>query len=274
MPISLDDMARLPGLTPYDEVAERQRLADMKAFRQYLVETGTVQSLVKMYQHTAKNEMRLDNPNILNEFITNYVVDTAETQEIERLTGENASLAVRGEELQSQVESLERGLAQQQRLEVGKALWRHLVSPDFWEGDLDDTARATGLPLNLLYRRLCGAKVDKASGKVLVNLLRPASHDNLEALSMPRDSFSAWIATGIPEDLHEWCRDELLPRLSAVPVPNEAPYERDLLQEIRNSPLYREAVTKYPDSLNDVGHLISLEQNLISFLDAAAAFRF
>merc|ERR1711964_814399 len=97
----------------------------------------------------------------------------------------------------AQVDTLSQELEQQQRRAVGKSLWRQLVSADFWEGQLDEDARAAGLPLTLLYHRFCGQKVDKASKKELV-----------DASPMSLDAVSTWIATGVPEHLHEWCRDE------------------------------------------------------------------
>lgn len=267
MPISLDDQARLPPLTPYDEVVERQRLADMKAFRKHLVDTGAVKCLVKLYQHTAKNEMRLDNPRILKEFLSSHVEETEETRECEQLEAENGELRDRNAALQAQAEALAKALDEQRRLKVGKDLWQLLVSAEFWEGELDEDARAAGLPLNLLFRRLCGQKVDKKTGKILINLLRPSSHDEKEvnfSRSLSLDDFSSWVATGIPETLHEWCRDDLLPRLTSVPVASEPPYERELLQAIRDTGLY-------PDHLHDVADLVSLDPPLISFLDEAVA---
>jgi hypothetical protein len=260
MPISLDDQARLPPLTPYDEVAERQRLADMKAFRQYLVETGAAKCLVKLYQHIAKNEMRLDNATILKEFLANHVEVTAETQECDRLLEENASLSERRDQLQQQADALAKELAEQQRLSVGKMLHQYLVSAEFWEGELDEEAHAAGLPVNLLYRRLCGQKVDKATRQVLVDTLRPATFENLrESARIPPEELSEFIATGIPELLHDWCRNDLLPRFSSVPVPQEPPYERELLQAIRNSGLY-------PDRLEEVRFNVDLDSDLLHFL--------
>jgi hypothetical protein len=269
MPTSVDDQARLPPLTPYDEVAERQRLADMKAFRQYLVETGAVKCLVKMYQHTAKNEMRLDNPRILKEFLENHIEDPEAAQEAEQLSEENAILKDRQVDLQAQVESLTKELELQRRLAVGNSLWRYLVSVEFWEGELDEDARAEGLPLSLFYRRFCGQKVDKATRKVLVNLIRPPSYSEKElerSSPIPLEKFSHWVATGIPDSLHDWCRDDLLPRFSSVPVPTEPPFEREILQAIRNTGLGELS----PDSLDDVGRLVSLDANLLAFLNGAA----
>lgn len=263
----MDDQARLPGLEPYDQVAERQRLADMKTFRHYLVETGAVKTLVELFKHTAKKEMRLDNPKILIEFLATHVEDFARKQEEDQMVEENGILKERHAELQAQADSLAAELDRQQRLAIGRAIWRELANAEFWEGQLDEDKRAAGLPVEFLYQRLCGQKVDKATNKVLVNLVRPPSVDPSElvdAPSMPLEKFSTWIASSIPEKLHVWCRDELLKRFSSVMVPNEAPYERELLQEIRNTGLL-------PDHTEAVGNIVKLEPELIQFLDAAAA---
>lgn len=270
MPISLDDQARLPPLTPYDEVAERQRLADMKAFRQYLVETGTAKCLVKLYSHIAKNEMRLDNANILKEFLAEHVEETEETREVERITRENETLRAYQGELQSQAETLSKELEEQQRLSVGRRIWKHFSSSEFWEGELDDDALAAGISVNFFYRRLCGQKVDKGTRQVLVDLLQPVflQQDLSEAPSISCDRFATWVAKEIPDYLHDWCRDDLLPRLTSVPVPNEPPFERELLQAIRETGLV------HPDHLEEIPTIVFLDDNLLSFLDnAVEAFK-
>jgi len=267
MPISQDDQARLPGLTPYSEVAERQRLADMKAFRQYLVETGTVNHLVDLYKHVAKTEMRLDNPNILLEFMENTVIETAETKEITELTEENSSLATRAQELQAQAEVLEQELAQAQRLAVGRRIWKHLISPAFWEGELSEETLAAGLPMDLLYRRLCGQTEDTATKKILVNYVRPRSQENLEGRTIPGDAFMPWVSTCIPDYLHEWCRDVLLPRLSNVESPTEPPYEAEFLQKIRDC---IKSNNLSGEAIEGVRSLVELDGLFINFLDSVA----
>lgn len=265
MPISLDDQARLPPMIPYDEVAERQRLADLKAFRQYLVQTGAAKCLVKLYQHTAKHEMRMDNPKLLKEFLTSYIERTPETEECDRLTAENAALAERTQQMQLQVEHLSRELNQQQRLAVGRSLWAQLTLPEFWEGVGGPDICAAGFPLSQLYSRLCGQKADSVTGLILVNLLRPNSVSNEQELmaapAIQAEDFFDWIATGIPEALHEWCRDEFVPRLQSNPVQTEPPYEKNLLQAIRDTGLY-------PDHLEHVTAIVGLGDGLVNFLNA------
>lgn len=265
MPISLDDQARLPPMIPYEEVCERQRLADLKAFRQYLVETGAAKCLVKLYQHTAKHEMRMDNPRILKEFLSEYIERTPDTEECDRLTEENAMLRERNEQLQLQADQLARDLERARRLRVGQALWDQLTLAEFWDGAGDSDACAAGLRITQIYPRLCGQKEDSLTGLVLVNLLRPNLLKNEQELSsfspMQAEAFCEWIANGIPEGLHVWCRDEFVPRLTSWPDRCEPPYERELLQAIRDTGLY-------PDHIDDIPTLVGLGEGLVSFLNA------
>lgn len=265
MPISLDDQARLPPMIPYEEVVERQRLADLKAFRQYLVETGAAKCLVKLYQHTAKHEMRMDNPKLLKEFLTDYIERTPETEECDMLANENAMLRERNEQLQLQAEDLARELERQSRLQVGRRLWDQLTLPEFWDGVGESDACAAGLRLAQIYPRLCGQKEDSMTGLVLVNLLRPTCLMNEEVVTVPPlelEAFCEWIASGIPEGLHTWCRDEFIPRLTSWPNPSEPPYEKELLQAIRDTGLY-------PDHIEEVPALVGLGEGLLAFLNAA-----
>jgi hypothetical protein len=266
MPISADDQARLPPMTKYDELAERQRLAEMKEFRKYLVDTDSTKCLVKLFQHVAKNEMRLDNPSILKEFLSEHVEVNEASIERDRVEEENAMLKDRNADLQAQVATLSVELRRQQRLSHAKGLWQHLVSADFWQGQLDDDTRAAGLPLRLLFQRFVGQKVDKKTKQILVNLLLPYSLDEAQVASaspMDCESFCDWVAGVIPEDLYSWCVDDLLPRLDDAASPTEPPYENELLQLIRDSGFY-------PSPLDQVAVFVSLDPNLAAFLDAAA----
>jgi hypothetical protein len=269
MPISSDDQARLPPMTSYTDVAEKQRLADMKDFRKYLVDTGSAKSLVKLYQHIAQNEMRLDNPDILREFLSQHVEETEASKERDQVSEENASLRERNADLQAQVATLTIELQREQKLAVGKKIWQYLASPDFWQDQLGDEALAAGLPLKLLFQRLCGQKVDKGTGKVLVNVFQPLSLDeDAVATAMPMDleTFVPWIAGVIPDDLYEWCCSDLLRRFGAVPSPTEPPYERELIQAIHDTGFY-------PSNLDEVTNIVSLanlDPDLAKFFDAAA----
>lgn len=271
MPISLDDQARLPPMIPYDILMEKERSADMKEFRKYLVETGTAACLVKLYKHIAKNEMRLDNDRILKEFFETHSEETDATREADVLSEENATLKDKNAELKAQVEALSKELNLQQRLALGKRIWQNFVAVDFWAGHLNSTSDADisgGLPLKLLFHRLCGQKPDKATGKPLVNLLRPPSLDEEAVSSSPAielEAFSSWIANDISDSLYAWCQDELAVRLEGED--KSPPYENDLVQAIRESGLYPGRLDEVADSLIFDPPL----NNLFKFLEAVAS---
>merc|ERR1712118_391559 len=106
-----EDHQTLPPMITSDVIAETQRLEDLKAFRKYLADTGAIRCLVKMYQHTAKHEIRLDNPKVVTDFLATYT--EMEEQEMEALTRENetlreynAMLAQQEEDLIKEIEAL------------------------------------------------------------------------------------------------------------------------------------------------------------------------
>mmetsp|Transcript_47278 Transcript_47278/g.110570 ORF Transcript_47278/g.110570 Transcript_47278/m.110570 type:complete len:143 (-) Transcript_47278:182-610(-) len=109
------DQERLRPMISSEDVSERQRLADLKDFRKYLVETGTVQCLVRMYKHSVKHEMRIDNPNLVTQFLAGYTDGNPDAEEIQRLQRENATLEEYNAVLESQVKDLERQIASQTR---------------------------------------------------------------------------------------------------------------------------------------------------------------
>merc|ERR1719189_1793195 len=99
-------------MLPFADLVESHRVADFRAFRQYLVDSGVVKCFVKLYQHTVKNELRLDNPKVVQDFFLSYQEsDDPEAQECSRLVRENASLRARNARLEEQVAELmyERG---------------------------------------------------------------------------------------------------------------------------------------------------------------------
>lgn len=108
MPISLDDQARLPAMVLPEKVVERQRQEDLRNYRQYLVDSGSIRALVKLYKHIAKNELRMDNPALLKEFLGAYRDGSPEQAEIERLVEENVVLKQNNEELEQKMEELKR----------------------------------------------------------------------------------------------------------------------------------------------------------------------
>lgn len=264
MPISLDDQMRLPPMMPYPELTEKERLADMKEFRKYLVETGTASCLVKLYKHIAKNEMRLDNHSILKEFFETHNEETDATREADRLSDENAALRDKNAELQARVEALTKELDVQQRGTIGKRIWQQLAGAAFWGEDASDMS--SGFPLKLLFQRLCGQKVHQATGMVMVNLLRPSSLDEAapaSSITIDLEAFSAWIANDISDDIFVWCRDELVARLEAED--KLPPYEKDAMQAIRDTGSYASRVR---EDVADCIDLIPSLRPLFAFLEA------
>lgn len=61
------DVERLPPMTTAERVKEQQRLQDLRDFRQFLVDTRSVKCLMKLFQHVAQHEMRLDNPALVKD---------------------------------------------------------------------------------------------------------------------------------------------------------------------------------------------------------------
>merc|ERR1712113_403858 len=129
---------------PTEEVIEKQRLEEMKMFRKYLVDSGAIKCFVKMYQHTAKHEMRMDNLTLVKDFLATYQGDNAQVHEAERLEQENFELREKNAMMQEQVEELSRELEKQQHLGTGRILWRHFTSTDFWEGISNKQAAPSG----------------------------------------------------------------------------------------------------------------------------------
>lgn len=260
MPMRQEDLDRLPPMINTDEVAEKQRLEDLKAFRRYLADSGVVKCLVQLYQHTAKTEMRLDNPAVVRDFLAAYQSEHPDAEEIMRLSRENATLREYNEVLAGQLQDLSQQAEAEQPLHVGRTLWHRLVHKKFWQGAPGgQVPPAGGLTLGQLFLRLCGCAVDERTGQVLVELLRPPALSGEQAsVELSKDSFVEWVAHGMPEDMHEWVRDELLPRLQLEP-----PFERELLEELREHGLY-------PENLGELAKVVELPSRLRAFLEDAA----
>jgi len=259
----------LPPMLPFAELDKSQRVSDFRAFRQYLVDSGVVKCFVKLYQHVAKNELRLDNPKVVKEFFLSYQEsDDPEAQECSLLVRENAALRARNARLEEQVAELMYDKGKQQRLRTSSLLWRALVLAEFWRrngapacagGRRPD--RAETLTLQQIFSRLCGCTVDTKTGCVLVELLRPAPFSLAKIVS--KDDFLFWAARDLSDTVQAWVEDILLPKMRNEESRDAAPFEEELLQEIRESGMY-------PNKLNKMSTVVQLDLSLASFLEAIA----
>jgi hypothetical protein len=259
----------LPPMLPFAELAKSQRVSDSRAFRQYLVDSGVVKCFVKLYQHVVKNELRLDNPKVVKDFFLSYQEsDDPKAQECSRVIRENAGLRARNARLEEQVAELMHDIGKQQRLRTSSLLWRALVSAAFWKnngalacagGRRPD--RAEALTLQQLFSRLCGCTMDTKTGCVLVELLRPVQLAHAKTIS--KDDFLFWAARDMPDTIQAWVEDVLLPKMHSEELQDAAPFEEELLQEIRESGMY-------PNKLNKVSTVVVLDLSLVSFLEAIA----
>mmetsp|Transcript_31738 Transcript_31738/g.66505 ORF Transcript_31738/g.66505 Transcript_31738/m.66505 type:complete len:298 (+) Transcript_31738:130-1023(+) len=263
MPLSEEDVKRLPPMVPCSEVAETRRLEELKAFRRYLVDTGAVKALVKLYQHTAKHEMRMDNPTVTKDFLAAYAGENPGTAEAERLEEENAVLRARNTELSLKADQLAFELQRQTRLIMSRALWGALLAPEFWEvAGPGEQPQEGQLTLEQCFRRLCGNKVDKKSKQVLVDLMRPPSFTaEAASVAVPMEAFCEWLAVEAPEAVQAWCADVLLSRLESVSLPEEPPFERAIVLAIQK-------LNSYPKNLDDVQSLVRMDKGLQAFLEA------
>ncbi|OLQ03599.1 hypothetical protein AK812_SmicGene13430 [Symbiodinium microadriaticum] len=250
------DQERLPQMISSEDVAERQRLADLKQFRKYLVETGTVQCLVKMYKHSAKHEMRIDNPSLVTQFLAGYTDGNPDAEEIQTLQRENATLEEYNAVMESQVKDLQHQIARQKRRNLGRGIWRRL-SPDS-EADLS---------LDELFIRLCGNEVEPSTGEVLVDLLRPQTYKDIDLVTATRVSEEDFIAIvgDMESERHVSWLEELFARLQDSES-GEAPYQRELMQAIIDSDLL-------PHDTFLLADAVELDENLVAFLEVVAAGR-
>lgn len=201
LPYLAEDAVRLAPMIPFDQVAERKRLQDLKEFRQYLVDTGAVKCLMKLYQHTEQNEMRLDNPRLLKEFLGRYQNEGSDMEEVEQALRENAALKKQKEKLEQKCRELKELVDMEGWLKVGQELWRRLTHGE----------RREQLELRDLFDRLCGAN---GAPEWRVEL-------DQEGAVVRRDDFCAWAASALPEELRLWIRETLEPKMGVageVPV--------------------------------------------------------
>lgn len=258
MSFSPEDQERLPPMIPHAEVNERARLDGLKDFRKYMVDTGVVKCLAKLYQHTAQTEMRLDNPLVVQQFMAKYDNDDPNAQESLLLSRENETLREYNEVLARQAEELALEVEKQLRTNTALRVWSHLVSAEFWEGASDK------LTLDQVYRRLCGQKADKLTQKVLVDLIRPIEFPTTVEGNVTQQGFVDWVVEG-SSFVMDFLRSDLSERFRGCPA-SQAPFEADLLKEIYESGMH-------PDHLRQLADVVRLSPGLRAFLiDMASHF--
>jgi len=255
MTMRSEDQDRLPPMAASVDIAERQRLEDLKEFRRYLVDTSTVKCLVRMYQHAAKHELRIDNPKLVKQFLAGYTDGNPDAEEIRKLGRENATLEEYNSILAEQVEDLEMQVARQQRLNLAKKIWGHLSS-SFAEGQVD-------FSLDDFYVRLCGKEVEPSTKQVLVDLLRPEKYTDMEATAgrVSKEVFCAVVAdNGLGADMLTWLEEQLLTRLESG-EPGEAPFAKELMKAIVDSELL-------PHDTFLLADAVKLDPKLVELLEA------
>eukprot|EP00913_Durusdinium_trenchii_P034587 g32357.t1 len=195
-----------------------------------MVDTGSVQCLVKMYKHAIKHEMRIDNPNLVTQFLAGYTDGNPDAKEIRQLQRENATLEEYNRIMEAQVEELQRQIEQQQRSpgnQDPEDRWPPLA-----------LARQEDMSLDEFYARMCGNEAAVSTGEVLVNLLRPEFYKDIDQATEARisqDQF-ARIVDELPGPVLSWLQQELVPRLESVEM-GEAPFQKELMKAIVDSGL-------------------------------------
>jgi len=250
-----DDQEKLPSMIAAEDVTERQRLADLKEFRKYMVETGSVQCLVKMYKHAIKHEMRLDNPNLVTQFLAGYTDGNPDAKEIRQLQRENATLEEYNRVMEAQVEELELQIEQQKRFKLARHIWKQLCQ----DSEQED------MSLDEFYTRMCGNEVEPSTGEVLVDLLRPEFYkdtDQATAARISQEDF-AKLVDDLPGPILSWLQEELLPRLDSVEA-GEAPFQKELMKAIVDSDLL-------PHDTFLLAEAVPLDEQLVAFLEAMSA---
>lgn len=255
--IAPEDQERLPPIISNEDITERQRLEDLKHFRKYLVETGTVKCLAKMYKHAAQNEVRLDNPKLITQFLAGYTDGNPDADEIKTLSRENATLEEYNSVMAQQVVDLEAEMKRQLRLRLARKLWKHIM--------LGMPEDQVDLSLDELYGRICGQEVEKSTGEILVNLLRPESYmgEEVKSTRLGKDGFCEIVAAGLSDAVITWLEQELLVRFESC-EPGSGAYQIELAQAIQDSGLL-------PHDTFLLSDAVKLEPRMLDFLEAAVA---
>lgn len=80
------------------------------------------------YKHAIKHEMRLDNPNLVTQFLATYTDGNPDAKEIRMLQRENATLEEYNRVMEAQVLDLEAKIEQQKRraTQLRELFWARL----------------------------------------------------------------------------------------------------------------------------------------------------
>eukprot|EP00933_Yihiella_yeosuensis_P052052 TRINITY_DN50035_c0_g1_i1.p1 TRINITY_DN50035_c0_g1~~TRINITY_DN50035_c0_g1_i1.p1 ORF type:complete len:270 (-),score=68.04 TRINITY_DN50035_c0_g1_i1:104-913(-) len=261
MPVSAEDQARLPPMISHEDVAERQRLEDLKEFRKYLGKTGTVKCLVKMYKHAVKEEMRLDNPKLVKEFLAGYMDGNPDQEEIDMLERENATLVEYNDTLAAQAEELQNQIERTQRMISAGKIWKFMTPTAEASTEEADAETQSQLSLDELFKKIVGSEVEPTSNKNLLNYFRPTAYRGNKAKKhmVSKEAWCAMVADWpMPDEVVSFVKEEMLPRFESV-APGEGAFQNQLREEIVASGLL-------PHDTNLLTDAVKLDPRLLAFL--------
>lgn len=266
------EKAGLPPMISHDDCVLDQQNTDLKEFRRYLIQSGAVKSLVKLYQHTLKNEIRIDNPNVVGDFINKYRDDNdPQQEERETLMEENSELRMKNVELAQRYSELEAEVEALNKLRYKrkscKVLWDLLTDPQFWasrDGMDEEKAAAlqtTGLTGQQIFLRLCGTC--KEEGTDYMESVRPKGLAP-ESTTAPMDfeTFTKFLAEEAHPDTFEWTESVLVKYLKESMDP---PFETVLALEIREH-------VQAGANKDSVSNMVTLDAGLRDFLESIINF--
>lgn len=249
-----------------------QQSTDLKEFRRYLIQSGAVKNLVKLYQHTLKNEIRIDNPNVVGEFMNKYRADDdPQQEEREQLMDENSELRMKNVELAQHLTQLEADIKNVQELRYKrsscKVLWDSLTDPQFWasrDGMDEEKAaalKATGLTGQQIFVRLCGTCKEKDGD--YMEFLRPKGLAP-ESTTAPMDfaTFTKFLAEEANPDVFAWTEEVLVKHLKESMDP---PFEVVLTHEIKEA--FQAGANQ-----DTVSNMVTLDAGLKDFLESMISF--
>lgn len=267
MPLSLEDQSRLPEMIDHEDILLKQQRDDLKDFRQYLVDTGMLKCLVKMSAHTVKNEMRINNPRLVVDFLTKYSDAGDENKaEIDSLQKENVTMRDYQQELLKQAGEATEAIAAKRREVLAKRLWAGLTASEFWDGrpgaPSAEDFRTSGLTASRLYERLCGNQMDSGTGRVLVDLIKPPGIVAAGPDALLRAETMKELVPQMDDDLFKWTWEVLITRLKET---NSPPFEGKLVATMRSSDYY-------PRDMQSAAEDVELEPDLLMFLEATTNF--